>query len=146
VQVFEEPQVPSSRATVLIADDIAAWRVRVREILCSRPECQIVGEASDGIETVQRVAELKPDLVLLDIGMPVLNGLQAAPQIQWAPPHSKIVFVTQESDADIRRAAIDAGALGYVLKSNAASELVPTITAVLHNGHTLRQADALLES
>ena len=146
MQVFEEPQVPSARTTVLIADDVAAWRVQLREILSGGPECQIVGEVCDGIETVQRVAELKPDLVLLDIGMPVLNGLQAAAQIQRVSPRSKIVFVTQESDADIRRAVIDAGALGYVLKSNAASELLPTITAVLRNGHTVLQAEARFES
>jgi DNA-binding NarL/FixJ family response regulator len=67
--------------------------------------------------------------------MPVLNGLEAAGQIQQVSPQSKIVFLTQESDADIRLAALDAGAQGYVLKANAASELLPTITAVLLNGH-----------
>jgi len=78
--------------------------------------------------------------------MPVLNGLRAASQIQRVSPHSKIVFVTQEDDADIQRAAIDTGALGYILKSNAASELLPTIIDALRNAHTVRQADALLES
>jgi len=137
---------PSAEATILIADDMAGWRVRVREILHGLPECQIVGEACDGLQAVQRVAELKPDLVLLDIGMPVLDGLRAASQIQRVSPHSKIVFVTQEDDADIQRAAIDTGALGYILKSNAASELLPTIIDALRNAHTVRQADALLES
>jgi len=146
VEIFQQPHPSLGRATIVIVDDIAAWRVRVREMLCGRPEFQIVGEACDGSQAIQQVGELKPDLVLLDVGMPVLSGLQAAPQIQRISPHSKIIFLTQESDVDIRSAAIDAGALGYVLKSNAGSELLPTITAVLGNGHTIRSADALLES
>ena len=119
-------------ASVLIVDDLAEWRARVRKILERQPALQIVAEACDGFQAIARAAELKPDLVLLDIGMPVLNGLEAAGQIQTSSPQSKIVFLTQESDAGIRRTALDAGARGYVLKSNAVSELLPTIGAILH--------------
>ena len=77
--------------------------------------------------------QLSPDLVLLDIGMPVLNGLEAAARIRRASSRTKIVFVTQDNDADLWRAALAAGAEGYVLKANAASELLPTITAALLN-------------
>jgi DNA-binding NarL/FixJ family response regulator len=104
-------------------------------ILEAYPELHIVAEASDGSQAIQRAAELHPDLVLLDIGMPVLSGLEAASEIQRLSPQSKIVFLTQEIDADIRRASFAAGAEGYVLKTNAMSELLPTIRAALRNGH-----------
>jgi DNA-binding NarL/FixJ family response regulator len=118
-------------ACILIADDVAEWRDRARRILEKQPEWRIVAEACDGAQAVERAEELSPDLVLLDIGMPVLNGLEAARQIQRILPRSRIVFLTQESDADIRIAALDAGGHGYVVKADAASELIPTITAAL---------------
>ena len=84
---------------------------------------------------VYKATKLHPDLVLLDIGMPVMNGLDAADTIRQVSPRSRIVFLTQEDDADIRDAALEAGAHGYVLKMNAASQLLSTIAAVLRNGH-----------
>jgi len=134
VPTSEEPSRCSSpRASILIVDDVAEWRNRLRELLRVRPEWEIVGEARDGLEAVHRVMQLSPDLVLLDIGMPVLNGLEAAARIRRASSRTKIVFVTQDNDADLWRAALAAGAEGYVLKANAASELLPTITAALLN-------------
>ena len=133
--MLDERQSSSLRATILVADDLTEWRVRVREILLARPEWQIVSEACDGSEAVQKVSELRPDLVLLDIGMPVLNGLDAAEQIQRISPRSKVVFLTQDNDADMRNAALAAGAHGYVLKMNAASKLLTTIAVALRNGH-----------
>ena len=129
--------LPHSRteASILIVDDADAWRTQLRNILEKQQELQIVGEACNGRQAIQQAAELKPDLILLDIGMPVLNGLEAAIEIQRISSQSTIVFVTQENDADIRAAAIATGARGYVLKSNAASELLPAIRGVLHNGH-----------
>ena len=135
MQSLEEPPGISYRASILIVDDSAEWLDRVREILNGQPEWQIVGEACDGFQGVRRAAGLNPDLVLLDIGMPVLNGLDAAEQIQRISPLSKIVFLTQENDADVRTKALAAGADGYVLKVNAESELLTTIRAVLSNGH-----------
>ena len=124
--------------SVLIVDDVAEWRAHVCKLFENQPGWKVVAEACDGLQAIQRTAELTPDLVLLDIGMPVLNGLEAAEQIQQISPQCKIVFLTQERDADIRSAALDTGAHGYVLKANAGSELLPTLTAVLRNGH---QAD-----
>jgi len=115
-------------------------------MLSIRPEWGIVGEACDGWDAVRRAAELNPDVVLMDIGMPALNGLEAAVRILRTSRRTKIVFVTQENDADLRRAALECGAEGYVLKANAARELLPTITAALCNGNQLSHATADPES
>ena len=128
----------ASTTSVLIVDDVAQWRSQVCKLLENQLGWKVVAEACDGVQAIQMTAELSPDLVLLDIGMPVLSGLEAAKQIQQISPKSKIVFLTQERDADVRSAALDTGAHGYVLKANAGSELLPTLTAVLRNGH---QAD-----
>jgi len=92
---------------------------------------QIVAEASDGLQAVHRVAELDPDLVVLDIGMPVLNGLDAAVQILQRSARSKVVFLTHENDTEIQDAALATGAHGYVLKVDATSGLVNAIEAAL---------------
>jgi two-component system, NarL family, response regulator NreC len=118
------------RLRILIADDHAQWRAKAHSLLNPRPHWQVVGEACNGIETVQRTADLSPDLVLLDIGMPILNGIEAAKQIRIACPGTRIIFLTQDHDADVRRAALDTGADQYVLKANAATELLSTIEAV----------------
>ena len=104
-------------------------------MLEKQPELQILAEACDGFEAVRKAAELEPDLVLLDIGMPVLHGLDAADQIRRVSPRSRIVFLTQENDVDIRSAALAAGAHGYLLKIDAENKLLTTIAAVLRNGH-----------
>jgi DNA-binding NarL/FixJ family response regulator len=114
---------------ILVADDFAEWRVRVRSMLQARPEWQVIGEACDGLEAVQRTTELRPDIVLLDIGMPMLNGIEAAKRIREHSPSSRIIFVTQESDADIRTAALATGAEGYLLKAHAMNELLPAVEA-----------------
>ena len=131
------PAPDSSRTigSILVVDDSAEWRTRVREMLEEHPRWQIIGEACDGFQAIQRAGELHPDLVLLDIGMPVLNGIEAVTHIQQISPQSKVVFLTQESDADIRRSVLDSGANGYVLKTNSATELLPAIDAAL-NGHS----------
>ena len=103
-------------------------------ILETQPNLQIVAEAGDGFQVIQRAGELHPDLVLLDIGMPVLSGVETAAHIQQISPQSKVVFLTQESDADLRRSVLAGGAKGYVLKANSATELLPAIEAAL-NGH-----------
>lgn len=125
--------MPFPTGSVLIVDDSAQWRAQVRELLREQPELQIIAEARDGREAVRKTLELHPDLVLLDIGMPVLNGCDAADQIRQVSPRSRIVFLTQENDVDIRSAVLAAGAHGYVSKINASSELLPTIAAVLRD-------------
>lgn len=120
---------------ILVVDDFAEWRVRVRSMLQARPEWKVIGEACDGLEAVQRTTELQPDIVLLDIGMPLLNGIEAAKRIRQDSPSSRIIFVTQENDADIRTEALATGAEGYLLKANAMNELLPAVEASSPNGH-----------
>jgi len=121
--------LPSIR--ILIADDYADWRRQVVLLLQARPAWQIIAEASDGSEAVHRAKALKPDLILLDIGLPELNGIEAARRIRQLSPSSKIIFLSQNNDLDIVRAALGTGALGYVYKTDAGSELLPAVDAVL---------------
>ena len=90
-----------------------------------------IREVSDGQEAVQEAQKLQPDLILLDIGLPTLNGIEAARQIHKLSPNSKIIFVTQESSIDVVQEALKAGASGYVVKNDAGSELFEALTAVL---------------
>jgi len=99
--------------------------------LQSRPELQIVSEASDGLQAVQKAEELQPDLILLDIGLPKLNGIEAARQIRKSAPQSRIIFVSQESSPDIVQEALSLGTCGYVVKSKAEHDLLATVDAVL---------------
>jgi DNA-binding response OmpR family regulator len=96
-----------------------------------RPEWQIIFEASDGSEAVQKAEELKPDLILLDVGLPGLNGIEAARRIRQLSPGSKIVFLSMDDSLDVVEAALGTGAQGYVYKGDAATELLLTVEAVL---------------
>jgi len=91
----------------------------------------VVGEASDGLEAVQKAEELQPGLILLDIGMPLLNGIEAAPRILRLVPAAKILFLSPQNDPDIVSKALSNGAEGYVHKQNASTDLLPAIRAVL---------------
>ena len=115
---------------ILVVDDSEPWRRQVCYMLQTRPEFRVVGEAADGLEAVQQAQELKPDLILMDIGLPSLNGLEAANRIRQFTPDARIVFLTQNSDRDVRRAALSAGAQGYVLKADASAELFAAIEGV----------------
>jgi DNA-binding NarL/FixJ family response regulator len=96
-----------------------------------RPELQVICEASDGFEAVQKAEELRPDLILLDIGLPKLDGIEAARRILQLSPNSKIVFLSADDSLDVVQAALGTGALGYVDKDRAISELLPAVDAVL---------------
>jgi DNA-binding NarL/FixJ family response regulator len=117
--------------TVLLVDDLVQFRAAVSALLARKPKLQIVAEASDGIEAVQKSQQLQPDVILLDIGLPKLNGIAAARQIRDVAPQSKIIFVTQETSADIMKEAIGLGGIGYVVKAKVESELLKAIDLVL---------------
>jgi|SRR5215469_14504341 len=117
-----------SNIHILVADDFAPWRVYTRNIV-ERLECQVV-EACDGQEAVQKAIEVRPDVVLLDVGMPILNGIEAAKQIRKSVPRSRIIFVTTNGDRDVKAAALATGADGYLSKASAATELLPALGAL----------------
>ena len=117
---------------VLVVDDFKEWRSLVRSLLAMRPEWEIVCEASDGLEAVLKAEELKPDLILLDIGLPKLNGIEAARRIRKLIPESKILILSQERDADVAQEVIGrVGVSGYVVKASARTELLAAVEAVL---------------
>jgi len=120
-----------SSVRVLVVDDYEPFRRFIRSTLTKGPGLQIVGEIADGLEAVSKAEELQPDLIVLDIGLPSLNGIEAARRIRKASPESRIVFISQESSADVVQEALALGALGYVVKAHAGSELLAAVEAAL---------------
>lgn len=125
-----KPEPAVSSVGVLVVDDYEPFRQFVRSALGKRPELQIIGEVSDGLEAVQKAEELRPDLILLDVGLPKLNGIDAARRIREVSPKSKILFLSQETSGDVVQEALRAGGLGYVVKAHAGSELLAAVEAV----------------
>ncbi len=121
----------TSLVRVLVVEDFEPFRQFLSSTLGKRPEFQVICEVSDGSEAVRRAEELKPELILLDIGLPGLNGIEAARQIRRLAPESKIIFVSQESSPDLVQEALSSGGLGYVLKTKAATDLLPAVEAAL---------------
>lgn len=116
---------------VLVVEDHRDWRKLVRLLFQIRPEWQVICEVSDGSEAVRKAEELKPDIVLLDINLPKLDGIEAARRIRQLSPNSKIVFLSMEHSAAIVQMALGTGALGYVCKADTQSDLLPAVEAVL---------------
>ena len=114
-----------------MVEDWEPFRKFVCSLLRKRPEFAIVGEVTDGLEAVHQVQQLQPDLILLDIGLPSLNGIEAARRIRKLSPESKILFASQQSSTDVVAEALGTGAQGYVVKTDAASELLGAASAVL---------------
>jgi DNA-binding NarL/FixJ family response regulator len=123
---------------VLAVDDFEPWRKFARAILQERPDLQNVVEASDGLDAVEKARLLLPDLILLDIGLPTLNGLEAARQIRALSPSSKIIFLTQNHDSGVAVEAFRLGARGFIFKSDA-KELLAAVEAVLAGKRFLSQ-------
>jgi len=123
--------MPSVR--VLVVEDYEPFRRFVCSTLVERPELQVIGEASDGLEAVRKAEELQPDLILMDVGLPTLNGIEAARQIRKLSAKSRILCVSQVSSADVVQEALCIGALGYVIKTHAGIELLAALDAV-HQG------------
>jgi len=115
---------------ILVVDDYEPFRRVVRLVLEIRNDLQIVGEASDGLEAVQKANLLQPDLILLDIDLPTLNGIQVARRLRDLVPRAKVLFLSVESSSDVVREALKMGS-GYVYKLHVGSELLPAIETVL---------------
>jgi DNA-binding NarL/FixJ family response regulator len=120
----------SDRVRVLIVDDHAVVRRGIRALLEPFPEWEICGEASDGIEAVRRNQELRPDIIIMDISMPQLNGLEASRQILQETPQTEILLITLLSSEDLLKIAVSFGVRGYVLKSDAEQDLVDALRTI----------------
>lgn len=119
----------TQRPSVLLADDHVMVLDAFQRLL--EPQCNIVGKVTDGRALLERAQQLKPDVVVVDIGMPVLNGLEATRRLKAAMPQVKLVVLTMNEDPDVANEAISAGASAYLLKTAAASELLLAINSVL---------------
>jgi DNA-binding NarL/FixJ family response regulator len=135
------------RVRILVVEDFTPWRRFISAVIEQEPQLLIIREVSNGLEAVQKAKELKPDLILLDIGLPKLNGIAAARQIRTFSPKSKILFLSQESSAAVVREALEVGA-GFVVKTDAGSELLSAVKGVIlgeqflsstAKGHTLEE-------
>jgi DNA-binding NarL/FixJ family response regulator len=114
-----------------VVDDHQPWRRFLCSTLQKQPKLQVIGEESDGPQAVRKAEELQPDLIVLDIGLPTMGGIEAARQIRKCFPRSVILFVSGYSTADMAEAALNTGAAGYVVKADVARELLPAVQAVL---------------
>ena len=115
---------------ILVVDDHPVVRHGLRTLLGGHPEWEIIDEAADGVEAVDKADRLKPDVVVLDITMPKMSGLEACRLIRKRAPASEILIVTQHDSPHMMREAIEAGARGYVVKSNASRDLLAAVEAV----------------
>jgi DNA-binding NarL/FixJ family response regulator len=115
---------------ILLVDDHPIVREGLRSVLRRRPGCEVVGEASDGVEALEKAENLHPNVMVLDVTMPKLNGLEVCRLAKQRMPDLEILFVTQHESAQMMREALAAGAKGYVVKSNAARDLLDAIEVV----------------
>jgi len=122
--------VETSSVRILVAEDFKAFRSVIASLLTENPSLRVVCEVEDGLEAVEKAQELKPELILMDIGLPRLNGLEAARRIRILVPSSKFVFLTQETNAAVVEEAFSLGAC-YVSKTRATTDLLCAIGAVL---------------
>lgn len=121
---------PSS-IRVLVVDDFEPWRRFIIHMLRTKQGLRVVGEASDGLEAFQKAVELEPDLILMDIGLPTLSGLEAARRIHKIVPEAKIIFLSAESSFEVVQEAMSLGASAFVVKTMAASEMLTAVETVL---------------
>jgi DNA-binding NarL/FixJ family response regulator len=119
-----------SSRRVLVVEDFEPFQRFICSTLAERSELQVVDQVSDGLQAVRRAEELQPDLIVLDIGIPSLNGIEVARRVRKLSTQTKIVFLSQEFSADIVQEALRSGASGYVLKSQAGTDLLRALEAV----------------
>jgi DNA-binding NarL/FixJ family response regulator len=117
---------------ILIVDDFELWRRSIGSILAEDADLEVVGECADGLDAVQKSEKLQPDLVLLDINLPKMNGLDAARQIRRVCPRTKILFLSSYQSLEVMREALKIGA-AFVVKADAARDLLPIVKAVVRN-------------
>ena len=115
---------------ILLVDDHPIVRQGLKTLLEGRPGWEVIGEASDGAEAVEKAKDLNPDVMVLDVTMPRMNGLEACRVLRKQSPKLEILFVTQHDSPQMMREAMEAGARGYVVKSNAARDLLAAVEAV----------------
>jgi DNA-binding NarL/FixJ family response regulator len=120
---------------VLLVDDHEVARRGIRSVLAGNPDLEVVGESADGEEAVKKTAELRPDIVLLDISLPGISGIDAARSIHKLSPETRVIFVSQHDSVRIAKDAMSFGASGYVVKSDAGRDLLAAIDAA-HEGLT----------
>ena len=116
---------------VLVVDDYEPWRQYVRSVLTRQPGFEILGEVSDGLKAVYKAEELQPDLILLDLSLPSMHGIDAARLMRRVAPCSKILFLSENRHPEVAEAALSAGGHGFVVKSDCGRELLIAIMAVL---------------
>lgn len=127
------PLAPAKAIRILVVDDHEIVRHGLRLLLESRPGWTVVGEASTGTEGVEKAVELKPDVVLLDLGMPELNGFEATRRIREALPQTEVLVLSMNDSEQMVRKALASGARGYLVKSGAGRELLTAIEAALRH-------------
>jgi DNA-binding NarL/FixJ family response regulator len=145
IGAFKGAQMPTVR--LLVADDHEIVRKGFRAVLEAQPDCSVVGECGDGRRAVEMAKELHPDIIVLDISMPSLNGLEAARQILKARPQTRILILTMHESDSLIREVLDAGARGYILKTDAGRDLVAAVDALRRNKtfFTSRVAQMILD-
>lgn len=115
---------------ILLVDDHPIVREGLRTVLQRQPECEVIGEAADGAEALEKAAALRPDVMVLDITMPKMSGLEVCRLARQKRPELEVLFVTQHDSPQMMREAINVGAKGYVVKSNAARDLLEAVAEV----------------
>ena len=130
-------------ARVVIADDLDVIRVGIRRVLSTQPDLEIVGEAENGREAVELCRRLKPDIVVMDVQMPEMDGIEATRRIKAEMPAVAVLVLTAYEDPDYLLEAIRAGAAGFVLKQNALLRVTEAVRTVLGGGPTLDQGMAM---
>src|SRR5215471_3030670 len=130
IHVLSDMEGRQGTLRVLIVDDSAAVRRGLTRLLQSQADVEIIGESSDGQDAIRKALRDRPDVVLIDVSMPIMNGLDAARKIKHDLPSTVILMVTQFESASFAREAVSAGAATYILKSDTTKELIPALQKI----------------
>lgn len=134
------PDNATQRTTIFIADDHSIMRKGLRDLIEAEPEFRVIGEAGSGTEALSKIEELSPDIVISDIDMPQMSGIELAKAIKGKKIHCKVIMMTMHSDESFFSAAMDAGVRGYVLKDGAVSDIVHAVNAVRSGNYYISPA------